>query len=85
MRNGRIIFEYLFRSEIAEIKKIINDDYDIRHNEYYRRSDKGKREALSDIAIIEYLYNRIYSLLFVLRLKYKSPKKELPVIEDFPF
>ena len=76
----------LFKSEIAEIKKIINDDYDIRHNEYYRRSDKGKREILSDITIIEYLYNRIYSLLFVLRLKYKKPKKILYKIDiDFPF
>ncbi|MBP5466131.1 MAG: hypothetical protein J6Y43_01020 [Clostridia bacterium] len=77
----------LFKDEIEEVKKIINDNFDIRHNEYYRKSDKVKREVLSDIYVIEYLYNRIYSLLYIFRLKYKPEKNAIPEIlgDDLPF
>lgn len=62
----------LIKQEIMDVKKIINDDYDIRHNEYYTTQKNVKRETLTDIKIIEYLYNKIYSLLFILRLNYKK-------------
>lgn len=77
----------LFKDEIEEVKKIINDNFDIRHNEYYRKSDKVNREVLSDIYVIEYLYNRIYSLLYIFRLKYKPEKNTVPEIlgDDLPF
>ena len=76
----------LIKNEIENVKRIINNDYDIRHNEYYRIEDKSKREALTDIYLVEYLYNRIYSLLYVLRLKYKTyTNKNIPEdsSEDF--
>ena len=50
------------------INKIINEYFDIRHNEYLNKA-KQKREVLNDKDFIEYLYNRIYSLLFLLRIK----------------
>ena len=53
---------------IEEINKIINEYFDIRHNEYLNKA-KQKREVLNDKDFIEYLYNRIYSLLFLLRIK----------------
>lgn len=74
----------LIKTEIDEVKRIINSDYDIRHNEYYRSEDKTKREVLTDPCLIEYLYNRIYALLYVLRLKYK-PKLKLAIDDtDIP-
>lgn len=77
----------LIKSEIENVKKIINSDYDIRHNEYYRSEDKSKREALTDIYLVEYLYNRIFALLYILRLKYKPTSTSLPEInmENLPF
>lgn len=41
---------------------------DIRHNEYLNKA-KEKREALDDLQFIEYLYNRVYALLYLVRLK----------------
>ena len=61
----------LIKEEIEAVKRIINNDYDIRHNEYYRSSDKSKREILVDCKMIEYLYNKIYDLLYILRVCYK--------------
>lgn len=76
----------LIKSEIENIKKIINNDYDIRHNEYYRAEDKSKREALTYIYLVEYLYNRIYALLYILRLKHKSYiSTTLPEIDNLHF
>lgn len=78
----------LIKNEIENVKRIINSDYDIRHNEYYRSEDKSKREALTDIYLVEYLYNRIYALLYVLRLKYKPyTSTNLPEIDidNLPF
>ncbi len=62
----------LIKQEIMDVKRIINDDYDIRHNEYYTTQKSVKREVLSDIKMIEYLYNKIYNLLFILRINFKK-------------
>ncbi len=59
------------KNEIDEIMKISNEYFDIRHNEYLNKS-KEKRETLDDSQFIEYLYNRVYGLLFLLRLKVKQ-------------
>lgn len=48
--------------------KLSNEYFDIRHNEYLNKA-KEKREALEDLQFIEYLYNRVYALLYLLRLK----------------
>lgn len=56
------------KNEIEEIMKIANEFYDIRHNEYLNKS-KEAREAIRDGMLIEYLYNRVYALLFLLRIK----------------
>ena len=64
----------LIKNEIENVKKIINNDYDIRHNEDYRSEDKSKRETLA--------------LLYVLRLKYKpyTDKKLQQIdIDNLPF
>lgn len=58
----------VIKSEINEVMKISNEYFDIRHNEYLNKSQE-KREALEDLQFIEYLYNRVYSLLYLLRLK----------------
>lgn len=71
----------LIKEEIEDVKRIINNDYDIRHNEYYRSSDKSKREILVDCKMIEYLYNKIYALLYILRVCYKPSITE----EELPF
>lgn len=56
------------KSEINEVMKLSNEYFDIRHNEYLNKA-KEKREALADLQFIEYLYNRVYALLYLLRLK----------------
>lgn len=56
------------------IEKYFRGDYeyfDIRHNEYLNKA-KEKREVLEDLQFIEYLYNRVYALLYLLRLKVKK-------------
>ena len=58
----------MIHNELDEINKIINEYFDVRHNEYLNKA-KQKREVLNDKDFIEYLYNRIYSLLFLLRIK----------------
>lgn len=59
------------KSEISEIMKISNEYFDIRHNEYLNKA-KEKREVLDDLQFIEYMYNRAYALLYLLRLKVKK-------------
>lgn len=54
--------------EIQEIMKFSNEFFDIRHNEYLNKGGQ-EREPLGDLAFIEYLYNRAYALLFLLRVK----------------
>lgn len=54
--------------EIEEIMKISNEYFDIRHNEYLNKS-KQEREPIQDLVFIEYLYNRAYALLYLLRIK----------------
>lgn len=60
----------VIKQEISELMKLSNEYFDIRHNDYLNDA-KEKREPLSDSQFIEYLYNRAYSLLYLLRLKYK--------------
>lgn len=52
----------------SELMKVSNEYFDIRHNDYLNDA-KQQREALNDSQFIEYLYNRAYSLLYLLRLK----------------
>lgn len=56
------------KNEINELMKISNEYFDIRHNEYLNKA-KEKREAISDSIFIEYLYNRAYALLYLLKIK----------------
>lgn len=58
----------VINNELDEIMKIANEFFDIRHNEYLNKS-KEKREILNDKAFIEYLYNRVYTMLYLLRIK----------------
>lgn len=67
------------KSEINEVMKLSNEYFDIRHNEYLNKA-KEKREALEDLQFIEYLYNRVYALLYLLRLKVN--KTELINLSD---
>lgn len=56
------------KSEINELMKISNEYFDIRHNEYLNKA-KEKREAIMDAVFIEYLYNRAYALLYILKIR----------------
>lgn len=58
----------VIKSELTELMKLSNEYFDIRHNDYLNDA-KQQREALNDSQFIEYLYNRAYSLLYLLRLK----------------
>lgn len=58
------------QKEFSEIQTIVNEYFDIRHNEYFSQNLKSEREALNDPLFIEYLYNRIYALLYLLKAKY---------------
>ena len=61
--------EYIvIKDEINEIMKIANQYFDIRHNEYFN-DNKEIREAISDLVFIEYLYNRAYAMVYILKLK----------------
>ena len=53
--------------------KISNEYFDIRHNEYLNKA-KQAREPIQDLAFIEYLYNRAYALLYLLRIKTDTGK-----------
>lgn len=61
------------KAEIEEIMKISNEYFDIRHNEYLNKA-KQAREPIQDLAFIEYLYNRVYALLYLLRIKTDTDK-----------
>lgn len=63
----------VIKQELNELMKISNEYFDIRHNDYLNGA-KQKREPLSDSQFIEYLYNRAYSLLYLLRLKINKTK-----------
>jgi hypothetical protein len=58
----------VIKNELNELMKLSNEYFDIRHNDYLNAS-KQQREALNDSQFIEYLYNRAYALLYLLRLK----------------
>lgn len=61
------------KTEIEEIMKISNEYFDVRHNEYLNKA-KQVREAIQDLSFIEYLYNRAYALLYLLRIKTDTGK-----------
>lgn len=61
------------KAEIEEIMKISNEYFDIRHNEYLNKA-KQVREPIQDLVFIEYLYNRAYALLYLLRIKTDTSK-----------
>lgn len=65
----------VIKSELNELMKLSNDYFDIRHNDYLNAA-KQQREALNDSQFIEYLYNRAYSLLYLLRLKQSDHKEQ---------
>lgn len=56
------------KKELDELMKLSNEYFDVRHNDYLNAA-KEKREPLNDSQFIEYLYNRAYSILYLLRLK----------------
>ena len=58
----------VIKQELNELMKLSNEYFDIRHNDYLNAA-KEKREALNDSQFIEYLYNRAYALIYLLRLK----------------
>lgn len=60
----------VIQKEVSEIQTIVNEYFDIRHNEYLSQTSKKEREPLKDPHFIEYLYNRIYSLLYYIKIKY---------------
>lgn len=59
------------KKELEELMKLSNEYFDVRHNDYLNAA-KEKREALNDSLFIEYLYNRAYAMLYLLRLKHKE-------------
>lgn len=85
------------KDEAHYIRNIINDEFDIRHNEENSAPQNGqnsKREVLIDPIFTEYLYNRINSLLTFLRAKRNQQNKALKTShntvqevddEDLPF
>ena len=62
------------KKELDELMKFSNEYFDVRHNDYLNGA-KEKREALNDSQFIEYLYNRAYAMLYLLRLKHKDIKE----------
>lgn len=70
------------KREIDELMKISNEYFDIRHNDYLNVA-KQQREALNDSQFIEYLYNRAYALLYLLRLKVENKEKQLEEKDEF--
>lgn len=71
--NGKVYS--VVKQEVNELMKLSNEYFDIRHNDYLNGA-KEKREALNDSQFIEYLYNRAYALLFLLRLRNKECRTE---------
>ena len=77
----------VIKTEVSEIQKIVNEYFDIRHNEYINKA-KENRESLENSIFIEYLYNRIYSLLFLLKAHYSkmiTTSTDDSSDEDLPF
>lgn len=76
------------KTEVEEIQKIVNEYFDIRHNEYIS-SSKKIREPINDNVFIEYLYNRIYALIVLLKINYSKnlpdEKRGLENESDLPF
>ncbi|CDA34173.1 putative uncharacterized protein [Firmicutes bacterium CAG:536] len=68
-QNGKVYA--VIKDELQNLMKISNDYFDIRHNDYLNDA-KEKREALNDSQFIEYLYNRVYAMVYILRLKHED-------------
>lgn len=64
----------VIKNELNELMKLSNEYFDIRHNDYLNDA-KQQGEALNDSQFIEYLYNRAYALLYLLRLKSGNKEK----------
>ena len=58
----------VIKNEIDETMKIANQFFDIRHNEYFN-DKKEIREPIDDLIFVEYLYNRVYSLVYIIKSK----------------
>lgn len=69
------------KAQIEDIMKISNEFFDIRHNEYLNKA-KQTREPLRALVVIEYLYNRVYALLYLLRIK--TDRKKLINFQETP-
>lgn len=70
--NDRSSKQYnVLYNEIKELIKISNEYFDIRHNEYLNKA-KEVREPINNSIFIEYLYNRVYALLYLIRIKYEK-------------
>lgn len=63
----------VIKTEIDELMKMSNEYFDIRHNEYLNKA-REKREVIDDAQFIEYLYNRAFALLYILRLRVDKKK-----------
>lgn len=82
--NNTNIYKVI-KDEIEFVNRIINHDFDIRHNELQGIPKNGvsnNRETLKDPIFVEYLYNRINALLSLLRIKHGLKKKET---DELPF
>lgn len=69
----------IVKKEITFVKTMTNDYFDVRHNEETsnrKNHQEVKREILNDSIFVEYLYNRINSLLYLLRIK-KDKKTQM--------
>lgn len=66
----------VIKAEVNQIHLIVNEYFDIRHNEYLSKVSKSKRDALINPAIIEYLFNRIYALLVLLKNMYLNENRK---------
>ena len=53
--------------------KFSNEYFDICHNEYFNKA-KQVRESIQGLTFIEYMYNRVYALLYLLRIKNDTSK-----------
>ena len=70
MQLCELLLLKLEKMSLVELKplQLSNEYFDVRHNDYLNAA-KEKREPLNDSQFIEYLYNRAYSILYLLRLK----------------
>ena len=74
----------VIQEELNDIMKISNEFFDIRHNEYLNKA-KEQREPLNDAGFIEYLYNRFYALVHLIRLRMANKcQGTSEIIKNYP-